>query len=91
MSAGIIQVVVLTALTIAGAVLSAIIGYLGSEDVFETQKFVSSMLTAVIAGALLAYGFSMLQVIEVWDYLLAFLSGAGADVLRHRIVRAATK
>jgi hypothetical protein len=89
-----IQTAVFVILAIAGALFSAALGWLDSGEVFNARKFTSSMLRAVLAGAV----FSSTALVNVdlgtASFVLfavaAFLGGAGIDVLGNRIAGAAS-
>jgi hypothetical protein len=76
-------IVVLVA--VGGAVFSAALGWLDSGESFVPRKFASSMLRAFIAGVVFALGYQTLPTIGFWDFILAFLGGAGIDVLGNRL------
>ena len=80
-----INIFLLAFLSILGALFSAILGWLDSGEPFDTRKFTSSILRAVIAGIVSALGFSTLETAGIWEYLTAFLAGAGIDVFGNRI------
>jgi len=69
-----------------GGVVSALLGWFESGEAFVARKFGSSMLRAVLAGAVFAVGYTyMSSVVAVPDVLCAFLAGAGVDVLGNRL------
>lgn len=81
-----IEILVLTMLSVAGALFVAVLGWLDSGEDFVARKFVSSILSAFLAGVLIAGAsfVGMDSIANGWTYLLAFLSGAGIDVLANR-------
>jgi hypothetical protein len=79
------SILLLTFLSIVGALFSAVLGWLDSGEPFAPKKFTASILRAVIAGIVSALGFSTLETVAYWDYALAFLAGAGIDVFGNRI------
>jgi len=78
------NIMLLTFLSIVGALFSAALGWLDSGEDFVPRKFTSSILRAIIAGIISALGFSTIENIAIWDYFLAFLAGAGIDVFGNR-------
>jgi hypothetical protein len=78
------EILFVTALSILGALASAGLGWCESGESFVARKFASSMMRALFAGALSALGFSTVQSITPWDYIIAALSGAGIDVIGSR-------
>jgi len=80
-----INILLLALLSILGALFSAALGWLDSGEPFVPRKFTASILRAIIAGVISALGFSTLETAGPWEYLLAFLSGAGIDVFGNRI------
>ena len=68
---------------IGGTIFSAVLGWLSSGEVFIWRKFAYSILSAVLAGAITAFGFQTLD-FTLWNLLFVFLSGAGVDVVLNR-------
>lgn len=85
-----VNMLVVIALGIAGALFSAVLGWLDSGEVFAARKFSSSMLRAFIAGVVSALGFQSLTTIGTWEFVFAFLGGAGIDVIGNRVSGAIT-
>jgi len=79
-----IQIVTLSALSVLGAIVSATLGWLESGEPFDGRKYASSVLRAIVAGLVSALGFSTVTSVEPWDYIIAFLGGAGVDVIGKR-------
>jgi len=79
-----LQILAVTILSILGALFTASLGWLESGEAFVPRKFAASILRAVIAGFVSALGFSTIQIIGPWEYIVAFLTGAGIDVIGNR-------
>ena len=79
-----LEISAIALVSVLGAVVSATLGWLESGEDFDTRKYAASVLRAVIAGLVFAYGFSTFEEATPWLYLAAFLGGAGVDVLGHR-------
>ena len=61
-------------------------GWLESRGPFDARKFGASVLRALVAGAVFAIGYITLgKNIGLMDIVIAFVAGAGFDVLGHRI------
>ena len=75
-----------------GGVVAALVGWLDSHEDFNTRKFMSSVLRALVAGV----GFAIAGIILppttttafIVMLLTAFATGAGIDVLGNRIAGA---
>jgi len=83
-----IQIVILSSASVLGALLVAVLGWLESGEPFDIRKFASSILRAIVAGVFSAIGFSTIENPLLWDYISAFLIGAGIDVAGNRIAGA---
>jgi membrane-bound metal-dependent hydrolase YbcI (DUF457 family) len=82
----------LIAAAVLGTLFAAALGWLESGELFVWRKFTGSLLRAVIAGVLVAFGFQNITTPDAWNLAFAFLTGAGVDVLGNRIAGAlATK
>ena len=69
---------------LAGGMVSAAMGWLGSNEPFNKRKFGKSMLVSLVAAVTFAVGFEMIGEVTLKDYLLVFLSAAGGDALLNR-------
>lgn len=67
-----------------GGLASAILGWLDSQEPFNSRKFIKSLIVSLIAGVGISIGYSFSDGATVRDFFLAFLSGAGFDVLTNR-------
>lgn len=84
-----IEVLALAFLSVVGALFSAVLGWLDSGDPFNARKFTSSILRAIIAGIIFAAGsFAGLETVVIWDYFVAFVGGAGIEVVGNRLAGA---
>ena len=73
---------------VAGGIASAILGWLDSGEAFIGRKFAASVLRALVAGLVFAIGYSLSGKVTVMDIIIAFVAGAGVDVLGNRIAGA---
>ena len=72
--------------TIVGALVSATLGWIDSGEDFVGRKFASSIIHAILAAIIFAVGsYTTLASIGTWDFFVAFLGGAGIDVLGNRL------
>ena len=80
-----LELLAVAIITVIGALVSAGLGWLDSGESFDARKFSSSIIRAIIAGLTVFMGFTFdPSTITVFDYIMAFLAGAGVDVLGHR-------
>jgi len=70
---------------LAGGLVSALLGWLESEQAFNTRKFGGSVIRSLLAAAVFAAGYQLADSIGALDLFCAFLGGAGVDVLGNRI------
>lgn len=68
-----------------GGIVSAIMGWLDSGEVFIGRKFISSVIRALVAGGLFAVGYTLIGGVTIMDVIIAFVAGAGVDVLGNRV------
>lgn len=69
-----------------GGIAASIMGWLDSGELFVARKFVSSLIRAVVAGGLFALTYQLTgDGISVMDVIIAFVAGAGVDVLGNRV------
>jgi hypothetical protein len=80
-----LQIVMLASASVLGALIIAVLGWLESGETFNGRTFSSSILRAIIAGIVSAIGFSSITNPILWDYIVAFLAGAGIDAAGKRI------
>lgn len=67
-----------------GALLLGLLGWCKSNEPFSPRKFLATAITALIAAALLGLSYAD-QAVTVKEVVLAFLSGAGIDYVRHAV------
>ena len=72
----------------AGGSLSALLGWLDSQEPFNPRKFVRSIVAAVISGIGFALAYQGGEMVTIRDILLAILGGSGVDVLSNRALGA---
>uniref|UniRef100_A0A6M3LJY8 Holin n=1 Tax=viral metagenome TaxID=1070528 RepID=A0A6M3LJY8_9ZZZZ len=68
-----------------GGIASAVAGWLDSGEYFEGRKFMSSLIRALVAGAVFAIGYTIVGGVTIMDICIAFCAGAGVDVLGNRV------
>ena len=68
---------------VLGTVVSALIGWLASGELFIWRKFSASLLSAIVAGVVVAFGMQT-QTLDFWSFVFAFLTGAGVDAVLNR-------
>ena len=67
-----------------GSLGSGYFGYLKSGEAFNIRKFLPSIWSAVVSAMVFALGFQKTSDIATYSFILAFLGGAGVDVLTNR-------
>lgn len=78
--------IVLTALS--GALAAGVLGWLKTGEKFEWEKFTQTIISSLFAAVVFALSYSS-TIIHGPDFLLAFLGGAGIDVVGRRLPEAA--
>lgn len=70
-----------------GAIGAGLLGWLGSKgESFSARKFFATFIRAAIAGGGIALTYPFIEQMGFYAGLIgAFLSGAGVDVLAHRV------
>ena len=71
--------------SLAGGLIAALLGWLESNEPFNSRKFGGSIIRALIAGAVFAAGYELSGSVGMLNLFYAFLGGAGVDVLGNRI------
>ncbi len=72
-----------------GGVLSAVLGFLDSKEIFDVRKFGKSVGFALLAGLGFAVTYQLAGAApETKDIFLAVMSGAGWDVVTNRLTGA---
>ena len=75
-----------------GAILSALLGWADSKEPFDTRKFLKSIIAGIFTGAGVAVSFTVSENPPgIRDYILAFITGSGTDVLSNRVMGALKK
>ena len=67
-----------------GGIISAVLGWLNSGEVFNARKFTASVITALVAGIVFAIGYGYSNGLSAMDVAIAFVGGAGVDAMRDR-------
>jgi len=66
-----------------GAILHGIGAWLDSQEPFNPRLFLKTVITAVIAGAIFAGGYTLIgETPATKDYIIAFLAGATGNAAR---------
>ena len=68
----------------AGTLVASVLGYLGSGEAWNLKKFLASVMRGLVAAVALALAYNFTEINTV-SYMIAFLGGAGVDVLGNRI------
>lgn len=69
-----------------GGIVAGLLGWLEKGTDFSFKKFLPSILRAIVAGGVIAVSYPFIQSMGLWPGLIgAFLTGAGIDVLGHRL------
>lgn len=69
-----------------GALASALLGWLESNEPFDGRKFGASAIRGLLAAAIFAVGYEFKhELATTLDLFYAFLGGAGVDALGNRI------
>lgn len=68
-----------------GGVVSSLLGWFDSQEPFAPRKFGASLVRALVAGIGFAAAYQYANGLSPIDLALAFLGGAGVDVMGNRI------
>lgn len=74
-----------------GGVLSAILGWLDSQEPFNPRKFAKSLGFALVAGLGFAVAYNFSDGVTIRDLITAFLGGAGWDAVTNRFIGSVTR
>jgi hypothetical protein len=74
-----------------GGLTTAILGFLGTSEKFDTKKFLASALKSFIGAIVIAYGVYQAAMFNLGILFLAFLSGAGVEAGVKRVSNLITK
>jgi hypothetical protein len=69
-----------------GGILSAVLGWFDSQELFSWRKFGKSAIFSLLSGIGFAVGYSYSSSIGILDIFTAILGGAGFDALSNRVV-----
>ena len=79
------EVLLIALVAFGGGIVAALLGWLEAGTPFDKGKFGSSALRALIAGVAFGVLYNYADTgVTVLDYAIAFLGGAGVDVLGNR-------
>ena len=79
------NILLIGASALVGGMVAAVLGWLDSGEVFEARKFSASIVRALMAGVVFAVGYTYTNSLSPLDIGIAFIGGAGVDVLGNRI------
>jgi len=68
-----------------GGIVCSLLGWFDSTEPFQGRKFAASLVRALVAGIGFAAAYQYTNGLTPIDLALAFLGGAGVDVLGNRI------
>lgn len=68
-----------------GGIASGTLGYLDSGEAFQLRKFMASVVRALIAAVIFAISYTYNNHVTPIDFGIAFIAGAGVDVLGNRV------
>ena len=69
-----------------GGIIAGLLGWFKTGEDFSARVFVPTVLRALLAGGALALTYTFVgEVATVADMVVAFMAGAGVDVVGHRI------
>lgn len=67
-----------------GALLLGLLGWCKSSEPFSPRKFLATAITALVAAAGMGLSYAD-QIVTAKEIVLAFLTGAGIDYVRHAL------
>ena len=79
------NILLIGASALVGGMVAAVLGWLDSGEVFKARKFSASIVRALMAGVVFAVGYTYTNSLSPLDIGIAFIGGAGVDVLGNRI------
>ena len=79
------ELIIIFAAAFIGGVANALLGWRDSQVPFARGKFVASVIRALVAGVVFAISYSYGDGISIIDIGVAFLGGAGVDVIGNRV------
>ena len=69
-----------------GGIIAGLLGWFKTGEDFSARVFAPTVLRALLAGGALALTYTFVgEVATVADMVVAFMAGAGVDVVGHRI------
>lgn len=79
------NVIWIALMALLGGIVAALLGWLEANEPFVAKKFISSVVRALLAAVVFAVSYNFMNELSTLDLLVAFLGGAGVDVLGKRI------
>ena len=74
-----------------GGIVAALLGWMKSGEAFIARKFVPSVLRALVAGGAFALTYAWVGTSTMTGIVIAFVAGAGVDVIGHRLASSVKK
>jgi len=78
------SVIWIAAAAFIGGIIAALAGWLKSEEEFNVRKFMASVVRSLVAGVGIAIAYNYSNDLSPIDFGVAWLAGAGVDVLGNR-------
>ena len=71
-----------------GGVVAGLLGWLHTGEDFIARKFAATVIRALVAGGAFAIAYTVTSgSVTVEDLIVAFLAGAGADSIMHKLAK----
>ena len=74
-----------------GGIVAALLGWMKSDEAFIARKFAPSVLRALVAGGAFALTYAWVGASTMTGIVIAFVAGAGVDVIGHRLAGSVKK
>ncbi len=79
------DVVYISLCAFGGGIIAAVLGWIDSKEPFDSKKFMSSVIRALVAGFVFGIGYALTGHPVARDFIIAFISGAGVDAIGNRL------
>jgi len=79
------EVLFIALVAFGGGIVASLLGWMESGEPFAVKKFSSSAIRALIAGVTFGVAYTYTNSLLPLDFAIAFLGGAGIDVLGNRL------
>jgi len=80
-----VHIVWIAVAALIGGIVAAVLGWLGSQEAFDGRNFGASTVRALLAAVGFAVAYNYANYLTPIDFAMAFLGGAGVDVLGNRV------